>query len=256
MLRQILVAIALTLAAGTAQAETLTKIRIGIGADYPPFYHIDANDQPTGFEIDLARALCAEMKAECTFVINRWDQMIPALLAGKFDAIMSSMSITNERRKFLIFSDRYYSCRMSMITRRESGIDPRDPATLASRAIGVQRQTTHQRYSEIHFETAGAQTRTYNMATEAFLDLKSGAIDAVLGDKIALLNWLGTEQGRCCGLVGDDFVDPEILGKGIGVGMRPEDTELKARFDAAIATVRGNGVYHAINERYFPFDIY
>lgn len=256
MIKRLFLILVLAMTAGAAVAQPQTKIRIGIGIDYPPFYHIDANDQPTGFEIDLARALCDEMKVECTFVTNRWDQMIPALLAGKFDAIMSSMSITNERRKFMIFSERYYSCRMSMVARRGGGVDPRNLETLASRTVGLQRQTTHQNYAESYFVPAGMRVQQYTMATEALLDLKRGAIDAVLGDKIALLKWLGGEQGQCCALVGDDFTDNEILGEGIGVGMRPTDVALKAKFDMAIAAIRANGVYQTINERYFAFDIY
>ena len=118
--------------------KAVERLRIGVDPAYPPFSDIDDSDRLTGFDIDIAVALCARMKAECAFVRQDWEGLIPALRAGRFDAIVSSMSITEKRRRLVAFTERYYSSGVRFVARKGSGFDPEDPA---GRTVGAMRAT-------------------------------------------------------------------------------------------------------------------
>ena len=142
MKRVLLALAALVLVSGNALAE---KVRIGTEGAYPPFNMIDKNGKPAGFDVDIANALCEKMGAECTFVTQDWDGIIPGLLARKYDAIVASMSITEERKKAVDFTDRYYSNSLRFITKKGAGIDPNN---LEGKSIGAQRATISANYVE------------------------------------------------------------------------------------------------------------
>ncbi len=237
-------------AAAMAQEGAPVPIRIATEGAYPPFNYVE-NNEPAGFEVDLGRALCGAMKVACTFQLQDWDTMIPALKDGRFDAIMSSMEITPERRRRIAFSHRYYRIPAALIGLKDA--DPPTPGALpnlAGKSVGTTASGEFTTYLE---GQAGVTVRTFDKLEEADLDLLTDRIDYVLGDKLALSAFLTSREGAaCCRFVADLPVD---RGEGVGIGFRKSDTALLGRFDAAIAAVMADGSYDRIRSKYFAFDV-
>lgn len=248
-------AVAVTMGAPAASAQDeITKVVIGTEGAYPPFNVLEADGTLTGFDVDIAKALCEEMKVECTFVTQNWDGMIPALLAGKFDAIIASMSITEERKKQVDFSNKYYNTPPAIVVPKDSSITEASDAGLAGKVLGAQSSTTHSNYAEAKLPSA--ELKLYPTADEYKLDIASGRIDAVIDDVVVLSEWLKTEEGACCKVLGTLVPDPVINGPGAGVALRKEDDKLREMFNKAIVAIRADGTYKAINDKYFDFDVY
>ncbi|MBZ9731799.1 transporter substrate-binding domain-containing protein [Mesorhizobium sp. CA15] len=238
---------------GVAKAE---QVKIGVAAEpYPPFTSPDASGKWVGWEIDFVNAVCAEEKLDCVITPVAWDGIIPALTTKKIDAIVSSMSITDERKKTIDFSDKYYNTPTAIIGPKDQkfGATPDD---LKGKVIGVQVSTVHAVYAKKHF-TGAQEIKEYQTQDEANQDLAAGRIDAVQADSIALGEFLKSDQGKaCCDLKGMVAPDDEVLGPGVGAGIRKEDTALKEKFNAGIKAIRANGKYDEISKKYFDFDIY
>lgn len=245
-------AAALALTIGAAQAQE--KLRIGTEGAYPPFNNLTADGQLVGFDIDIAKALCEEMKVECEFVTQDWDGIIPALQANRFDAIIASMSITEERLKQVDFTNKYYNTPPAIVAPKDTDIAGVGAEDLAGKTIGVQGSTTHSNYSEATY--TDSDVKLYPTADEYKLDLINGRIDAANDDIIVLEEWLGTEEGACCKIVGTITPVEEIHGPGAGIAIRKGEDELRERFNAAIDAIRANGKYKEINDKYFSFDAY
>ncbi|TDM08204.1 MAG: ABC transporter substrate-binding protein [Ideonella sp. MAG2] len=253
--RPLLTALTLAFVALTAQAQApdWKKIRIGVEGAYPPFSEVGTDGKLKGFDIDMAMALCAEMKAECSLVQQEWDGMIPALQARKFDAIIASMAITPERQKQVNFSDKYYNTPPAFFGKGSA----RDisPAALKGKKIGVQRATSHDRYAAAYYKDS--EIVRYAKQDEVFLDLAAGRIDAALCDQVAgVEGFLKKPMGKGFGVLGQPKDDPAIFGTGSGIAVRKADTALQQKLNAAIAAVRANGSYKKIQDKYFDFDIY
>ncbi|MBV9078434.1 MAG: transporter substrate-binding domain-containing protein [Methylobacteriaceae bacterium] len=237
----------LALAVAPARADT---IRIATEGAYPPFNYVE-NGEPAGFEVDLARALCAAMHATCSFVLQDWDSMIAGLKENRYDAIVSSMEITPERQKRIAFTRRYYRVPAALIAQAVDPLPAGPPGLpdLAGKSVGT---TGAEEFTTFLEERAkGATVRVFDKVEDAALDLLTDRIDFVLGDKLALSNWLQSREGACCRFAGDVAVERP----GVGVGLRKADTALLARFDAAIADVIADGTYDRIRAKYIPFDI-
>ena len=236
-----------------AQAE---PVKFGMAPEpYPPFASVDASGKWVGWEIELMDAVCAEAKLECTIVPTAWDGIIPALTSKKIDVIWNSMSITEERKQTIDFSDKYYNTPTAIVGPKSEKFGA-TPADLKGKIIGVQVSTTHSAYAKKHF-TEAAEIKEYQTQDEANHDLAAGRVDAVQADSIALDAFLKSEQGTaCCDLKGMVAEDVEVLGPGVGAGVRKEDTELKDKINAAVKALRDNGKYAEITKKYFDFDIY
>jgi polar amino acid transport system substrate-binding protein len=240
--------------AGASSAAAQDVVRIGTEGAYPPFNFTDSDGNLVGFEIDLAVALCEEMDVTCEFVAQDWDGIIPALLANRYDAIMASMSITEERMEIVDFSDKYYQTPARFAVRDGSDITDTSPEALAGMTIGAQSATIHANFLEDVYSES--DIRLYPTQDEANLDLAAGRIDLILADSIVLYEWMETDDGSCCTFVGDAYNDPAYFGFGVGAAVRQGDDELRERFNAAIAAVIENGIYQEISEKYFPFSVY
>lgn len=243
---------AATAFAGLAHAAD--KIVIGTEGAYPPFNNLEADGSLVGFDIDIAKALCAEMKAECTFVTNDWDGIIPALQAKKFDAIIASMSITPERKEKVDFTNKYYHTPPAVAVLKDSPLKGVTEDDLAGKVIGAQSSTTHSNYVEAHMKKS--ELKLYPTTEEYKLDLANGRVDAVVDDVIVLSEWLKTPDGACCKLLGTLPNDPAINGEGAGIAVRKGDDALREKFNTAIAAIRANGTYKQINDKYFDVDVY
>ena len=237
----------LLFAGGGADAGVPATLRIGTEGYYPPFNYLDESGELNGFDIDIARALCAQMQVECEFVAQDWDGIIPALLEKKYDAIVASMSITDERKRVVSFTDRYYSNQLRFVAARGGGFDP---AFASGKKIGAQRATIAASWLEEN--AAAAQVRLYDTQENVFLDLAAGRLDAVFGDGLMLYEWLQTDAGAGYQMVGDAY----RMDEGIGIAVRKEDDELRRRLNTAIAAILADGTYARINAKYFPFRIY
>lgn len=253
--KQIMIAaMAMTALVGVAQAKDWTTIRIGTDATYPPFKSVDASGKFVGFDIDILNAICDELKVTCTYVNQDFDGIIPALLAGKFDVINSSISITPEREKTIAFTNKYYNTPAAIIAPKDSTIAGIGVDDLAGKTIGVQSSTTHATYAEKTYTKS--EIKLYPSADQFKLDLANGRLDAVNDDVVVLTDWLKSADGACCKLIGTIKPVPEIHGIGVGFGLRQEDTDLKDLLNKGIAAIRANGKYKEINDKYFTFDAY
>ena len=244
-------AAAVIMVAGAAQA--MDKVRIGTEGAYPPFNTLTADGKLVGFDIDMANALCAEMKVECEFVVQDWDGMIPALIASKFDAVIASMSITPDRLKKVDFSKKYYNTPPAIAVAKDSKLTG-ELAELSGKVIGAQSSTTHSDYAEKKLE--GIELKLYPTPDEYKLDLEAGRLDGVIDDVVVLSEWVKSEAGACCKILTPLVPDPAINGEGAGIAVRKGETELADKFTAAIAAIRANGTYKEINDKYFEFDVY
>lgn len=248
-----LAALATAVMSSGAFAADWAKIRVGTEGAYKPFNFIDSNGELQGFDVDIAKALCAEMKADCTFVAQDWDGIIPALLAKKYDVIIASMSITEERKKKVDFSNKYYNTPAKFVAKKGSGISDTSPAGLKGKTIGAQSSTTHSSYLEDNYKDS--TIKLYATQDEANADLAAGRLDAVLADSVVILAWLGGD-GSCCEHVGESHNDPKWFGLGAGMAVRQGEDALKDKLNAALATILENGTYKKINDKYFPFSVY
>ncbi len=252
-----LASVALLLAATTvaAQARDWNAVRIGVDATYKPFTFKTADGRLTGFDVDIAKALCVEMKAQCTFVESSWEGIIPGLRANKFDAIISSMSITEERRKAVDFSDKYYQTPTAVVAKAGS-IDG-SPQSLKGKRVGVLKASIQEQYARGELAKAGANVVAYDSTQQSYLDLKSGRIDAVVVDKFeGRGGFVDTPDGKGYAFVGPDLDDPKYFGSGAGVAVRKTDADLRDRFNVALKAIRANGTWKKVADQYFDFDIY
>jgi arginine/ornithine transport system substrate-binding protein len=238
-----------------AAAEPKKKLRIGTEGAYPPFNLVDKNGQVQGFDIDIAKALCKEMGTDYEFKVQDWDGLIPGLLAKKFDVIIASMSITDERRQKVDFTNKYYQTPARFVAKKGAGITVSKEG-LKGKKVGVQRATVHETFVRDMF--GGAVTiKAYATQDEADMDLVSGRVDLVIADATVLLGgFIHTDAGKGFEFVGPGYVDKKWFGDGVGIAVRKGDNELRQKLNKAIDAIRANGVYQKINAKYFDFDMY
>jgi polar amino acid transport system substrate-binding protein len=231
--------------AGAAQAD----IKFGVAAEpYPPFSSKDASGKWVGWEIDLMDAVCKQMNEKCELVEVAWDGIIPALTSKQIDVIWSSMSITEERKKTIDFTNMYYNTPTVIIGAKDGDKDI-TPEHLKGKTLGAQVSTIHEKYLRKYYPES--EIKTYQTQDEANNDLAAGRLDYVQADGSALDAFLKTEQGQaCCELKGQVPDDPAILGEGVGGGVRKEDTALKEKLNKALSELAKNGELQKITEKY------
>ncbi len=257
MKRSLIVSIVLlfSMVATTAFAGNITKVRMGTEGAYPPFNYIDKDGNLQGFDVDIAKALCAAAGVECEFVLQDWDGMIPGLLAKKFDTIIASMSITQERLQKVNFTKKYYLTPAKFIAKKGSNFEI-TPEGLKGKTVGVQRGTIHENFVRDKFGKT-MDIKSYATQDEANMDLASGRVDLVIADTVVLSDgFLNKKEGKDFEFVGPGFTDKKWFGEGIGIAIRKEDRELLDLMNTAIDTIRANGEYQRINAKYFDFDVY
>ena len=249
-------AVVLSLTALTANAQEWKEIRLATEGTYAPFNEMGPDGKPRGFDIDIANAICEQMKAQCIWTIQSWDGMIPALLAKKYDAIAASMTITPERLQKISFTSKYYTSFAQLIARTGAPFDAAKPETLKGVRIGVVSETTHEKYAREVLAKGGADIVTYQSAEEAYMDLKNGRLDATLQDTIpGIEGFLKKPDGVGYALVGEQVSDPKYFGEGQGIGLRKEDVALKVAMDKALQEIIANGKYEVLRKKYFDVPI-
>ena len=241
----------LALAVTSVNADAL---RVGVEGAYPPFSWKEADGTLKGFDIDFAHEVCKRLDRECVLVEQEWDGMIPALLARKFDTIIASMSITEERKKKVDFTVKYYNTPAKLVAKKNPGFEG-TAAGLDGKRLGVQRATTHQCSAEKLYP--GAELVLYATQDEVWQDLGSGRLDAQLSDSLqAYEGFLVLDVGQDFDFLGDALDDVECQGVGAGFAVRKEDSTLRDALSKAIQDIRADGTYKVINDKYFAVDIY
>lgn len=240
---------------GSALAKEWKEVRIGVEGAYPPFSFVQPDGQLAGFDIDIAKALGKAMGVKVTLVTQDWDGMIPALLAKKYDAIIASMSITEERLKKVGFSHKYYRTPAKFIIKKGT-METFSREAIKGKAVGVQRATIHDKYLTDNYGK-DVTIKRYGTQDEAYLDLAAGRVDMLLADSVALSDgFLKKPEGKDYMFIGPDLNDPKWFGNGAGIAIRKEDKDLAEMFNKAIDTIRADGTYKTIQDKYFDFNVY
>lgn len=216
-------------AAQSAEGQT---IRIATEGAYPPFNYTNNDGSLGGFDVDVANAVCEQMKANCEVVAQDWDGIIPGLLANKYDAIIAGMSITPERAAKVDFSEPYFSNTMVWLAKNDGSFSPKE---ISNKNLGGQRSTTLGAYLQDNYNGQDGNTvNLYDTYENAYLDLKSGRVDAVLAEKVSAADWLPNNPEY--GVIGEEIDNDDH----IGIALRKDDA-LKADINKAIAALRDNG---------------
>jgi ABC-type amino acid transport substrate-binding protein len=235
-------------------STSLPAMALGICVEgsYPPFGFVAPDGTVQGFNTDIATAVCAQMDVSCEMVRTEWEEIIPALLAGRCDAIIASMAPTAARREVVDFTSNYYISPSTFVARADPGFGP-TAEDMRGRTVGVQRATAHQELMERNYP--GTNLKLYATPDEAYRDLAAGRLDAVLGGRISILTgFLGTPAGEGYALIGE--ATPGNDSAGASFAVRKEDVALRDRLSAAIAALHASGRYQELSQRYFGTDIY
>ncbi|WP_026182847.1 transporter substrate-binding domain-containing protein [Leeia oryzae] len=248
--------LAMAVVSGSANAKDWKNIRVGIEAAYPPFNELTADKKIVGFDKDLSDAICSYLKANCTYVIQDWDGMIPGLLAQRFDTIISSMSSTEERKQKVSFTRPYYNTPAFFLVRKDSNMNVDSPAAMKGKRIGVQSATIFQNYADAFYKPAGATVTPYQTLDQVYMDLTSGRLDAVLFGSIEHDTFLKSKDGAGYKMAGKPLLDPKWFGEGAAIAVRKDDEDLRKQLDAAVEALHKNGTYDKIRKKYFSYDIW
>jgi len=225
-------------------AATGEVLRIGTEGAYAPFNYTNADGTLGGFDVDIANALCADMKMTCEITAQDWDGIIPGLKAGKYDAIVAAMSVTPEREQQVSFTEPYFSNTLVFLAKKDSDFDPSNSSDINAHSIAAQRSTISSQWLENTYPKA--DMKLYDTLSNAFLDLGSARVDAMVSDKLPALEWLGTTSGSDYVLKGEEI----DINDNFAIAVRPGDA-LQAKINQSLANIKANGTYDEINQKYF-----
>jgi len=229
----------------------ISGIRFLTEFDYPPFDYAGADGQPAGFNVDLARLICEEIKVTCTIQARRFDTLIDALNGNGGDAVIASLAVTPDMRQRVDFSDPYYRTPARFVSRKDVEIDAVRPTDLERRRVAVVAGTSHEAYLRALFTEA--ELHPYPTAEEARAALRRGEVDLLFGDGIALAFWLnGTDSAGCCVFRGGPFIESRFFGEGVGIAVRRGNDLLRQAFNWALFRLWESGKFTDLWLRYFP----
>ncbi|MGZ9021142.1 MAG: transporter substrate-binding domain-containing protein [Rhodoplanes sp.] len=231
----------------------LTLIRFVSEVDYPPFNYAGPDGNPAGFNVELARLICEELKVDCTVQMRRFDTLIEALNENRADAAIASIAVSPEARRRVDFSDPYYRPVARFVARRAAMRDPVTPEQVEGKKVAVVAGTSHEAYLRTLFTEA--QVKTYPTSDEARAALQRGDVDLLFGDGFSLAFWLnGTESGDCCGFVGGPFVESRYFGEGIGIAVKRGNDVLRQAMNWALFRLWEKGKFADLWLKYFPIN--
>jgi polar amino acid transport system substrate-binding protein len=249
----VILAIVVSMSVG-GLCEAKDKYKIATEGAYKPFNYILPDGTLAGFDVDIAKALCRQMGADCELVVQEWDGMIPGLLAKKFDFIVASMSITPERKKAVDFTDFYYEEAGLFVAKKGANLTF-TKAGLKGKKIGVQRATTWANYLESTYGDA-VEIKFYDTVENHNLDLLSGRLDLALANGIYMSDWVKTPEAKDFEITGAPVRDTKFIGEGCGITVRKGDTELRDKLNAALKAIIADGTHKKLSDKYFSTDIY
>lgn len=261
-------------AVALAAPASAQKVRLATEGAFAPYNYTEANGTLAGFEIDLYKDLCARAKLDCTIEAQAFDGMIPALNAGKFDAIIAGMSITPKREEAVLFSVPYVAVGQTFMTLKNGmgelpdtgkiySLTTDEPAAIAEidkikpllkgKTIGVQTSTIAAAFMDKYLKGV-VEVREYKTTEQHDLDLFAGRVDAVFAS-MAYLTTAKTKANNPDLIISGPRFQGGILGRGVGIAFRKADTDLKAKFDAAIESAKADGTIKKLSDKYFGFDV-
>ena len=252
-IKKLLLGVMILGSCASAQAQS-GVVRIATEGAYPPYNFVNPDGSLGGFDVDIANALCAEMKTECQLVKQDWDGIIPGLMAKKYDAIVASMAITPEREQKVAFTDKYEGGYSMLFGAKE--LTDSSPAALQGKVVAVQKGSIQENFAKDYYEKAGVSVRRYPDPQTALLDLNAGRVDAVVLEVGIIYETQKDPNLAAYQAFGEQFKDPKYFGTGSGIAVRKADQALLAELNKALAKILANGTYKQINDKYFPYNQY
>lgn len=233
----------------------IERIRFVTDSDYPPFHYYDEVGALTGFNVDLAQAICEVLEVQCQIEATNWSDLIPTLDRGEADAAIASIRITGEALKEADFTSRYYATPARFAARKESEVDDIRPETVKGLKVGVAKETGHEAFLKKFFPDAAVAT--FDTSEDALKALKDGAIDLVFGDGITLTFWLnGVTSESCCEFRGGPYLDSKFFGEGVGIAVKKGNRKLAEILTYGLEQVHASGRYEELFLRYFPMNFF
>ena len=235
--------------------HNLDRLRFITDSDYPPFQYFDEEGVLTGFNVDLARAICEALTVDCDIKPVDWDDLYKTLDDGEADAAIASIRIDAESLAKADFTSRYYATPARFIARKESDFKDVRPETIQGRKVGVARATGHEAYLKQYFPAATVVP--FDSTDDAQMALKSGQVDLVFGDGIGLTFWLnGVTSDGCCEFRGGPYLDSKYFGEGVGIAVKKGNRQLLEILDYGLEQVHASGRYEGLFLRYFPMSFF
>ena len=233
----------------------MRAIRFLTADDYPPLNFARGDGELSGFNVEIARAICEELHIGCTIQARRFDTLVDALETGKGDALIASLATTPALRDRLDFTTPYYSTPARFVVRKDLPLSEVTLAALNGRNVGVVSGSAHEAYLKAFFpERAAHALSEFYRAAEA---LAAHSVDAIFADGLTLAVWLGGEEaGDCCAFKGGPFTESRFFGEGVSIATRKEDSALRRAMDLALTRLSERGTYAEIYRKYFPIGFY
>lgn len=233
----------------------LTRLRFITDNDYPPFNYLDDSGNLVGFNVELARAICAELNVSCSVQALSWERMITAIDQNVADAIIASLAITKKNRRRVAFSRQYYRTPARFVTRKNSDFKRMIPEALHKKRVGVAKGTSHEAYLRAFF--SASEITSFDTADNARKALMENKIDAVFGDGVSLMFWLnGAASADCCRYSGGSYTESKFFGEGVGIAVKRDNKELREILNYGLDLVQKSGKYQQLFKRFFPLSFY
>lgn len=228
----------------------IATIRFLTETDYPPFNFAGADGNPAGFNVDLARLLCDEIKINCTVQMRRFETLLDAISSNRGDAIIASIAVTPQARARVDFTDPYYRAPARFVARRDGALQDMRPEALEGRKLGAVAGSSFEAYLKAMFTDAVLQTYPSDDAMRQAL--RRSDVDFIFGDAIALALWInGTDSGDCCAFSGGPFIESRFFGEGIGIAVKKGNDNLRQALNWALFRVWEKGKFTDLWLRYF-----
>jgi len=237
------------------ETSSIRVIRFVTEDDYPPFGFALPDGSLSGFNVDLARALCEELRVQCTVQARRWDTMIEAIEQSRADAAIASIAMTPANRARVDFTAPYYKTPARFVARAAVVLPDTSPEALAGKTVGVVARSAHEAYLRTFFTRVNLHT--YDNALALRSALKRNEVEIAFGDGVALALWLnGTDAGGCCAFRGGPYTESRFFGEGVGIALRRDNQVMKRALDYALKRVSERGIYADLYLKYFPVGFY
>ncbi|MGZ8416393.1 MAG: transporter substrate-binding domain-containing protein [Methyloceanibacter sp.] len=233
----------------------IEKLRFITDSDYPPFHYFDEVGALTGFNVDLAKAICEALEVECEVKDVDWAEIFPTIDRGEADAAIASIRISAESLEKVDFSSRYYATPARFVAQKTNALKDIRPETLEDMKVGVAKGTGHEAYLKVFFPDV--PIATFDSVEDATKALKSGAIDFVFGDGIGLTFWInGVTSEGCCEFRGGPYLDSKFFGEGVGIAVKKGNRQLAEILNYGLEQVHASGRYEELFLRYFPMSFF
>ena len=237
------------------ETSSFRVIRFVTEDDYPPFGFALPDGTLSGFNVDLARALCEELRVQCTVQARRWDTMFETIEQSRADAAIASIAMTPANRARVDFTAPYYKTPARFVARAAVVLPDTSPEALAGKTVGVVARSAHEAYLRAFFPRV--TVRVYDNALALRSALKRNEVEIAFGDGVAFALWLnGTDASGCCAFRGGPYTESRFFGEGVGIALRKDNQAMKRALDYALKRVSERGIYADLYLKYFPVGFY